>query len=207
MRSNVFSVLLLGSMAAQVAFADADPYMYKSIDPYFFDDEVVVAPGPITAMPDIQEKKTGLIVQTHKVRDTSNTDLSRIISKKNSDTDNTGVFFDRRSFRGMMRCGDACPVDPDEIRNTLVHINALGGVSFIDLVRGVMPMNWTIYIDGVNPKRLIEEYAFVTTDTRERSLNAIQKASDLKFKFIYDNKSESGSHAPILIVYAGDSGK
>lgn len=206
MRYKLFLSLLICSMSAPMGLADADPYQYQSIDPYYFDDEVVTAPGTIMEMPVVQEKKTGLIVQTHKPQDRSENDLSRIISKSNSDIDNTGVFFDRRVYRGMMSCDAECPIDPDEIRNTLVHINALDGVTFIDLVRGVMPVNWVIHVDGVNPKRLIEEYAFVTTDTRERSLNAIQKASDLKFKFIYDNKNTNGAHAPILVVYAGDSG-
>lgn len=214
MRKLLTISLIAGILPLQASFA--------GVDPSDFNDQTV-APSELTGVQGepLQRQQTPLIVRTHNTgdqakqnarqlvnevlgKDMSSSSSSSSVSFNATPDANQKIQFDTRRYKGMFSCDGECPYDPDTIRNTVVRVEALEGVPLIDIVRSVMPQNWSVVADNISPKKLIDKYAFVTTDTREKTLNEIMLASDLSFEYIYDNFDQNGQHAPIMIIHSGD---
>jgi hypothetical protein len=200
MRKPLYLALVTVSLAFQMTAADVNEYEFEDmmLEGSTFQESDIVEQKPLKRIP--------LVVKTHDLEDKPSV-IDKVEASIDSNTSGqSSVSFDNRSYKGMLVCEAECPIDPDEFRNTWVQIDEFTGVALIDAIRKVLPMNWSVRVDNVNPKRLMEKYAFTSNNTREKTLNYIAKASDLSFKFFHENYNNEGIHSPILLVYTGDQG-
>lgn len=88
---------------------------------------------------------------------------------------------------------------PLEVQNAKVSIEINAG-TLQEIVTAIMPSHWRVMVDSDDANLNNRRFQFVSTRTREQSLNDLLLPLGLKHQYFFDLKDGNGDPSPMLIV-------
>lgn len=88
---------------------------------------------------------------------------------------------------------------PLAFQNQKISVEVSAG-KLKDILATILPPHWRVLVDSQDIKLQERRFQFVSTRTREQSLNDLLKPIGLKHQYFFDLKDEQGKPSPLLIV-------